>query len=62
VKAFLETYLASQSPDRLAGFNLYQALTYLRRAMICFRWKTAPEWRQQVRQLLETSNTVLQED
>jgi Ser/Thr protein kinase RdoA (MazF antagonist) len=58
-KVFLETYLASQSMERLAGFRIYQALTYLRRAMICFRWKTVPEWRQQVRQLLETGNAAL---
>jgi hypothetical protein len=59
-KAFFETYLESQSPERLAGFRTYQALIYLRRAMICFRWKSAPEWRQQVRQLLERSNAALQ--
>lgn len=58
---FFETYLKSQSPERLAGFRIYQALTYLRRAMICFRWKSGPEWRQQVRQLLETSNAILKD-
>src|SRR5574341_132961 len=58
-KVFLETYVESQSPERFAGFRIYHALTYLRRAMICFRWKSGPEWRQQVRQLLETSNAVL---
>ncbi|MCI0694728.1 phosphotransferase [candidate division KSB1 bacterium] len=59
-EAFLQTYLESQSPEKLAGLRIYHALTYLRRAMICFRWKTAPEWRQQVRQLLERSNAALQ--
>jgi Ser/Thr protein kinase RdoA (MazF antagonist) len=58
-KAFLETYVENQSPERLAGLRLYHALAYLRRAMICFRWKNGPEWRQQVRQLLETGNAVL---
>jgi tRNA A-37 threonylcarbamoyl transferase component Bud32 len=60
-EAFLETYLESQSPEKLAGPRIYHALTYLRRAMICFRWKTEPEWRQQVRQLLETSNAILKD-
>jgi hypothetical protein len=27
--------------------------------MICFRRKNMPEWRQQVRQLLETGNAIL---
>jgi Ser/Thr protein kinase RdoA (MazF antagonist) len=58
-KVFLETYVERQSPERLAGFRIYHALAYLRRAMICFRWKSGPEWRQQVRQLLETGNAVL---
>lgn len=58
-KVFLETYVKSQSPERLFGFRIYHALAYLRRAMICFRWKAEPEWRQQVRQLLKTSDAVL---
>jgi hypothetical protein len=60
-RIFLETYLASQPPERLAGLKIYQAFTYLRRAMICFRWQAGADWRGQAQQLLETANAFLEE-
>lgn len=52
---FLEAYLQNQTPEKLAGLELYHALIYLRRAMICFRQKNEANWRQQVRLLLEAA-------
>jgi len=58
-KAFLEGYLKSQSPEMLTGLRVYQAFAYLRRAAICARAPAVADWRQQVRQLLETGNFYL---
>lgn len=58
-KLFLENYLKSRSQQMLTGLRAYQAFAYLRRAVICTRAPAAPDWRQQVRQLLETGNTFL---
>ncbi|HEX9654713.1 MAG TPA: phosphotransferase [bacterium] len=52
-RLFLAAYLENHSPAMLVGLPAYHALIYLRRAMICFRTKSAPRWRQQVRQFLE---------
>jgi len=58
---FLETYLKRQSATMLPGLKVYQALIYLRRAMICFRRKTGAEWRRVARQLLEKAEAMLEE-
>lgn len=59
---FLQTYLERQTTEKLVGLRIYQALAYLRRAMICFRSRNALDCRQQVRRLLETSYAMLTED
>jgi hypothetical protein len=56
-KAFFESYLKSRSPRMLTGLRAYQAFACLRRAVICTRAPAAPNWREQVRQLLETGNS-----
>ncbi|MDZ7369238.1 MAG: phosphotransferase [candidate division KSB1 bacterium] len=58
-KQFLENYLKSRSHQMLTGLRAYQAFAYLRRAVICARAPAGPDWRQQVRQLLETGNILL---
>ncbi len=58
-KVFLESYLKSRSPQMLTGLRTYQAFAYLRRAVICARAPAVADWREQVRQLLETGNILL---
>ena len=59
ISAFLERYYFENANSRLIGLRAYQAFAYLRRAMICFRARTAPTWTQQARQLLEHGLDVL---
>ncbi|MDZ7342904.1 MAG: aminoglycoside phosphotransferase family protein [candidate division KSB1 bacterium] len=56
---FLEHYLTNLPTRMLTGLRVYQALAYLRRAVIAARTPSVPNWREQVRQLLEAGNTVL---
>jgi len=56
---FLETYLETQSPDKLTGLKTYRAFIYFRRAMICFKKKEEADWRQRIQELLEKSTAVL---
>ena len=58
-KVFLETYLETQSPDKLTGLKTYRAFIYFRRAMICFKKKEEADWRQRIQKLLEKSTAVL---
>jgi aminoglycoside phosphotransferase len=52
-RVFLATYLKNHSSAMLAGLSVYHALIYLRRAMICFRHRSEPQWRRQAQQYLE---------
>lgn len=61
-KIFLKTYCAHASAERLAGLRVYQALAYLRRAMIAFRAQAEAGWRAQVSALLEKGLAVLKHD
>ena len=59
-EVFLEEYKACRSPRMLTGLRSYQAFAYLRRAVICTRAPAVPDWRQQVRQLLEAGSAFLE--
>ncbi|MGH7496921.1 MAG: phosphotransferase family protein [bacterium] len=59
MSAFMESYLAIQSPRMFTGLRTYQAFTYLRRATICFRGKEVAGWREHVRSLLKTGYALL---
>ncbi len=59
VSAFLQSYHAGSASSRLAGLHIYEAFAYLRRAMICFRVRTEPDWAERARQLLERGQEVL---
>jgi hypothetical protein len=58
-RVFLAAYLQRQSREMLAGQQIYQALIYLRRAMICFRLQAHEDWCQHTRQFLEAGNAAL---
>lgn len=59
-KIFLEEYQARRSLRMLTGLRSYQAFACLRRAVICTRAPAVPHRRQQVRQLLETGSSFLE--
>lgn len=61
IQNFLERYLAGAPADWLRGLQTYQALAYLRRAMICFRLQTHADWPQEARALLKAGHAVLGE-
>jgi hypothetical protein len=61
-RIFLESYLSRQPPRTLTGLRTYQALAYLRRAVICCRLQVGADWLGQARQLLEAADTVLREN
>ncbi len=58
-RIFLEGYLSRRPPQTLAGLRAYQALAYLRRAVICFRQQAEADWRKQARRLLEAGCEIL---
>jgi hypothetical protein len=59
IPAFLEKYYFESASSRLIGLRAYEAFAYLRRATICFRARTEPNWMQPARQLLERGQEVL---
>jgi tRNA A-37 threonylcarbamoyl transferase component Bud32 len=59
---FLESYLETQSPEKLTGLGPYQALACLRRALIAFRSQNGSEWRRQVQQFLDAGLAASQND
>ena len=58
-RIFLECYLSRRPPQMLAGLQAYQALAYLRRAVICFRQQAGANWPIQARRLLEAGCEIL---
>ena len=58
-RIFLERYLSRRSPPMVAGLRPYQALAYLRRAVICFRQQAGADWPSQARRLLEAGCEIL---
>jgi hypothetical protein len=58
-RIFLEGYLSRRPPQMLAGLRAYQALAYLRRAVICFRQQAEADWPSQARRLLEDGCEIL---
>jgi len=56
---FLEAYLSATPTHRLQGLRTYQALAYLRRAMIAFRLQEEAQRRARVRPLLEAGLALM---
>jgi hypothetical protein len=59
IRIFLESYLLRRPSQMLAGLRTYQALAYLRRALICFRQQAGADWPSQARRLLEAGLEIL---
>lgn len=59
-EVFFATYQRCRPAERPAGLACYQALIYLRRAMICFRHQNGPAWREEARRLLERAKACLE--